>query len=85
MTYRNEILVTTSDRLPLVSLLPLVRLSFKSIRSVLRSDQNRAGGASCVQSCRRLRDHLPVCWAGVARLKHPQGGGGRGGGGERSG
>lgn len=78
MTYRNEILATVSDRLPLVSLLPLVRLSFESIRSVLRSDQSgavRLFAASCVQSCRGWSDHLPVCWAGGARLRHPRGGG----------
>ncbi len=82
MTYRNEILATASHRLPLVSLLPPVRLSFKSIRNVLRSDQKRAArlfAESCVQSCRGWGDHLPVCWARGARLRHPRGGGeGRG-------
>lgn len=92
MTYRYEILATVSDRRLLVSPLPLVRLSFKSIRSVLRSDQTgavRLLAASCVQSCRGWSEHLPGGWRGVgsARLRHPQGEreGGGGDGGERGG
>jgi len=40
MAYRNEILATV--RFLPVSLLSPVRFSFKSIRSVLKSDQNEA-------------------------------------------
>ncbi|KAK5877413.1 hypothetical protein CesoFtcFv8_024917 [Champsocephalus esox] len=87
MTYRNEILCTVSVRLPLVSLVPLVRLSFQSIRNVLRSDHNglvRLFAASCFQSCRGWSDHLPGSLAGGARLRHPQGRG-KGCGGDKGG
>lgn len=49
-----------------------------SSQSAVCSNQNGAVclfAASCVQSCRGWNNHLPGCWGGGARLRHPQGGG----------
>lgn len=73
LAYRNLILVTVSTGFPLVSL--LVRLCFKSIHNVLRSDQNRA--VRLVAASTVAGDGATICL--YAEMKHPRGGGGGGG------
>lgn len=74
LAYRNLIPVTASTGFPLVSL--LVRLCFKSIHNVLRSDQNRV--VRLVAASTVAGDGASICR--YAEMKHPRGGGGGGGG-----
>lgn len=78
MTYRNEILVTARDRLPLVSLLPLYPPLFQVSRACL--DQIRT--EACVLLPELPETERPFAGMLGPGLKHPQGeGGGWDGGG----